>query len=266
MEYQARKASIDRRANVTPMPAHEPDARTSQQPPCTIAAQVSASDASKQRNLARLLSKKSKSRGTEESRRQRAQSVSTADEMRERSDSSSAAEKLQGVLGVLRARRSLSDSKKRSGTPGLLSRHRSRGIFGLDGTVGEGEEELQLEAQEESGEPVEPVVFIRADAFRAMPIPWPRCQDLVDSHALPQPDDLMIALSHGWPYQAHPDPIGVKTPAVLQLIERAQAMHAPRGQTVLFIDFLSVSQRPFSEGQPPRTAAEEECFGLALQS
>lgn len=36
------------------------------------------------------------------------------------------------------------------------------------------------------------------------------------------------------------------------------------GQAVLFYDFLSITQRPFARGQPPRTIEEQNLFHQAL--
>ena len=118
----------------------------------------------------------------------------------------------------------------------------------------------------------EPIRFVKAAILGSLPVPWPRCQDLPSgSHSLPESDDLMLALSHGWPYQTHPDPTGAKARETLRLIACAEAAHAPshvpsQGESVAFIDFLSVSQRQFVENSAPRSLLEEEAFTIAVQS
>ena len=40
----------------------------------------------------------------------------------------------------------------------------------------------------------------------------------------------------------------------------------PTGQTLIFFDFLSISQRAFAEGQPDRTPEMQAAFGAALKA
>lgn len=94
--------------------------------------------------------------------------------------------------------------------------------------------------------------------------PLPRCQD-IDAHlfAAPGPDDIVIAVSHAWRNQAHPDPNGTKTKLLQRLLPGMQS--GPSNRTLLFFDFVSISQRPFREGQEDRTEEEDQQFKAALK-
>ena len=100
--------------------------------------------------------------------------------------------------------------------------------------------------------------LVKAPSFDGqLSAPWPRQQDVSTAmHAAsaePEPEDLLVCVSHGWPYQTHPDPLGDKSAPLLSLLAEASAAHQCSGQTLVFFDFLSVTQRP-------RTAAEEASF------
>lgn len=108
--------------------------------------------------------------------------------------------------------------------------------------------------------------MILAERFKELPVPWPRGQDLPRScFRLPVAADLAVAISHGWPFQAHPDPFGTKAAVIQRLVQDTKQMHQPSGETVLFVDFLSMSQRPFLEGQAERTESERDAFAMALE-
>ena len=100
------------------------------------------------------------------------------------------------------------------------------------------------------------VRFVEASVFRSLPIPFPRCQEIAQGRP-PTADDLVVANSHAWPYQTHPDPLGEKAPIIHELLMQATAAHKPRGKTLTFLDFISVMQRP-------RTEEEEIQFLAAL--
>ena len=100
------------------------------------------------------------------------------------------------------------------------------------------------------------VRFVPASVFRSLVTPWPRCQEL-DDYSPPTADDLVVANSHAWPYQVHPDPLGKKTPVIRDLLAQATTAFKPRGDTLTFLDFISVMQRP-------RTKDEEIKFMAAL--
>mmetsp|Transcript_34128 Transcript_34128/g.98401 ORF Transcript_34128/g.98401 Transcript_34128/m.98401 type:complete len:887 (+) Transcript_34128:151-2811(+) len=109
--------------------------------------------------------------------------------------------------------------------------------------------------------------LVKASGLKEMSAPWPRNQDVPQEWFLmPKPRDLVVAVSHGWPYQAHPDPFGVKKSQVLELLEKATKAHNPPGDTAAFFDFCSVTQRPWRSGQPDRTPEQVELFGEALRA
>lgn len=109
------------------------------------------------------------------------------------------------------------------------------------------------------------VKMVLADSLNTLTAPWPRCQDLPQgAFKTPQADDLALAVSHGWPFQTHPDPVGDCASEVRRLVQQAVAVHKPTGDTVVFYDFTCVSQRPFCHGQADRTLEEVVAFKEAL--
>ncbi|MDC3321561.1 hypothetical protein OAV88_03060 [bacterium] len=69
---------------------------------------------------------------------------------------------------------------------------------------------------------------------------------------------VLVALSHGWFYQMHPDPQGVKIDIIVNTFGPRLRYEYPETQILFFYDFLSVPQYP-------RTALEEERFKLAMK-
>lgn len=111
----------------------------------------------------------------------------------------------------------------------------------------------------------EHIGFVRTSLFSELDAPWPRKQEVPkDAFRVPTADDLVVAVSHAWRYQSHPDPMGNKSDIVCQLAARAAREHTPKGGTLAFYDFLSVSQRPFLDRQADRTAEEQAQFKTAL--
>lgn len=109
------------------------------------------------------------------------------------------------------------------------------------------------------------IAMLREQSLRHLSIPWPRSQDHPAEHfKRPAPNDFAVAVSHGWPYQAHPDPLGAKAEVVKALLDEAVRKHNPMGETLCFLDFCSVTQRPFREGQAERTEEESRQFNAAL--
>lgn len=111
------------------------------------------------------------------------------------------------------------------------------------------------------------VRFIRASALEHLPQPWPRCQDLRnDLFKEPTVGDVVVAVSHGWPYQVHPDPLGEKLGPIKQLLQQVCVMLKVHvRQILLFIDFLCIPQQPFKHGQVARSREEQDTFSSALQ-
>lgn len=109
------------------------------------------------------------------------------------------------------------------------------------------------------------VRFLKRRAVEALQAPWPRCQDLpAQSFGVPRGEDFVVAVSHAWGYQAHPDPLGHKIEPLQKLLEQAEAVHEPKGATLVFADFISTPQRPFARGQRPRCPDEDEAFARAM--
>eukprot|EP00928_Gymnodinium_smaydae_P077661 TRINITY_DN6105_c0_g1_i1.p1 TRINITY_DN6105_c0_g1~~TRINITY_DN6105_c0_g1_i1.p1 ORF type:complete len:888 (-),score=90.62 TRINITY_DN6105_c0_g1_i1:43-2364(-) len=83
-------------------------------------------------------------------------------------------------------------------------------------------------------------------------------------NAQPTEDDLVVAVSHAWRYQTHPDPLNAETDDVKMLIAQAVQKNEQPGKTYMFYDFLSLPQRPFRPDQVDRTPEEVANFSHAL--
>jgi hypothetical protein len=106
--------------------------------------------------------------------------------------------------------------------------------------------------------------LLRAELFEQLPTPLPRSQDLPDSFfGTPAAGDVVIAVSHGWRNQSHPDPKGEKQASLNDMIS-CRIRKARGNRVFLFLDFLSLTQRPFRVGQKERTQDEEMQFKIAL--
>lgn len=113
----------------------------------------------------------------------------------------------------------------------------------------------------------EAVKFVKSTSVTALPVPWPRCQDAAGADfGNPTKDDLVIAISHAWSYQVHPDPLGEKVKVIDDTMKKAAADRRPSGNTLFFYDLLSVPQRPFRSGQPARTKEEDDKFAIGLKA
>jgi len=110
------------------------------------------------------------------------------------------------------------------------------------------------------------VDFVLLSTLPALPHPWPRNQDLPRSMvSIPSTNDLVLAVSHTWFYQRHPDPFGTESIITLDLARRAVAEHMS-GEALLFYDYLSVTQRPFRKGQAERSELQQRYFEAALKA
>eukprot|EP00931_Biecheleriopsis_adriatica_P115831 TRINITY_DN91584_c0_g1_i1.p1 TRINITY_DN91584_c0_g1~~TRINITY_DN91584_c0_g1_i1.p1 ORF type:complete len:600 (+),score=104.83 TRINITY_DN91584_c0_g1_i1:29-1828(+) len=107
--------------------------------------------------------------------------------------------------------------------------------------------------------------------------PWPRCQEVLQERseqavAWPERSDFVFAVSHMWFYQHHPDPYGEKADICNDLVaqaskaKRAASSCGDQGRTLVFFDYLCMTQRPFMDGQAPRTAKQEKNFRIALKA
>ncbi|CAE7947399.1 unnamed protein product, partial [Symbiodinium sp. KB8] len=103
-----------------------------------------------------------------------------------------------------------------------------------------------------------------------LPTPWPRCQELIEllgsQRKVPTKDDLILAVSHAWSHQLHPDPLGQKAQTVKELTYQAVKDYQIRGEALLFFDFMSMSQNPFQPGQRERTPQEQADFLKAINA
>ncbi|CAK9082102.1 unnamed protein product [Durusdinium trenchii] len=114
----------------------------------------------------------------------------------------------------------------------------------------------------------EVVSFTPLKVVEELPTPWPRYQEIVTqfgaSRKVPTKDDLVLAVSHAWSHQLHPDPLGKKAETVKKLTTEALKDHKISGEPLLFYDFMSMSQNPFEPGQPERSAKEQQDFLQAI--
>lgn len=112
---------------------------------------------------------------------------------------------------------------------------------------------------------LESVRLLKVSALRELPLPWPRCQDVPDAHvADPGPDDVVVALSHAWRNQVHPDPDGAKHRHVQGIVKALSKLHSS-DDILLFVDFLSIPQRSWRAGQTERTREEDRNFHSAIR-
>eukprot|EP00931_Biecheleriopsis_adriatica_P002086 TRINITY_DN10273_c0_g1_i2.p1 TRINITY_DN10273_c0_g1~~TRINITY_DN10273_c0_g1_i2.p1 ORF type:complete len:896 (-),score=148.72 TRINITY_DN10273_c0_g1_i2:147-2834(-) len=107
--------------------------------------------------------------------------------------------------------------------------------------------------------------LVRANKLKSMSVPWSRSQDLDMQHfKVPKANDLVVSISHAWPFQAHPDPEGKKADMINSHLSEIYDQMKPPGEVLCFFDFCSVTQRPFREGQQDRTEEQSMAFGDAL--
>jgi len=136
---------------------------------------------------------------------------------------------------------------------------RQRRSFRLHATLSSGQHPLTLHPDLLSC-----IQLLRKEAFFALPSPMPRCQDVpAELFGPPEQNDIVIAVSHAWRNQTHPDPCGCKLEVLQALLERVP--NWDEGKALVFFDFLSIPQRPFSAGQRARTAEESARFREALR-
>eukprot|EP00929_Paragymnodinium_shiwhaense_P006680 TRINITY_DN11061_c0_g2_i1.p1 TRINITY_DN11061_c0_g2~~TRINITY_DN11061_c0_g2_i1.p1 ORF type:complete len:356 (-),score=61.21 TRINITY_DN11061_c0_g2_i1:54-1121(-) len=111
------------------------------------------------------------------------------------------------------------------------------------------------------------ICFVTDKRLRDLEIPWPRRQELPEHFfSEPSSNDFVVAVSHAWRYQSHPDAMGNKERIVKDLLRQATAVHPFSDGCLCFLDFLSVSQRPFKKGQADRTPQELELFSAAIKA
>eukprot|EP00931_Biecheleriopsis_adriatica_P093648 TRINITY_DN67378_c0_g1_i1.p1 TRINITY_DN67378_c0_g1~~TRINITY_DN67378_c0_g1_i1.p1 ORF type:complete len:569 (+),score=102.82 TRINITY_DN67378_c0_g1_i1:64-1770(+) len=110
------------------------------------------------------------------------------------------------------------------------------------------------------------ISFLRAQLLDTLPVPWPRRQELQQELCTPNANDMVVAVSHMWYFQAHPDPLGEKAEALQDVLRKISLAAKPIGNVMLFIDFLGINQRPFNIDQEDRSEKELAAFGRALQA
>ncbi|CAE7201320.1 mobA [Symbiodinium natans] len=114
------------------------------------------------------------------------------------------------------------------------------------------------------------VTFTPVKCMEELPTPWPRCQELIEllgaKRKVPTKDDLILAVSHAWSHQLHPDPLGQKAKTVKELTHQAVKDYQISGEALLFFDFMSMSQNPFLPGQRERTPDEQADFLKAINA
>jgi len=108
--------------------------------------------------------------------------------------------------------------------------------------------------------------FIRLEELLRLSAPLPRCQDLPDDvFGVMRSCDKLVAVSHGWRFQVHPDPYGAETATLRRQLRRILDRYGGRGtELYVFLDFLAIPQRPFKPGQADRSDDEEDIFHEAL--
>jgi len=108
--------------------------------------------------------------------------------------------------------------------------------------------------------------FIRVDVLTTLEAPIPRCQDLTDDcFGVMRACDKLIAISHGWRFQMHPDPYGVEIQPMTELLQALQDVYRDSGvELYAFLDYTAIPQRPFRLSQAERTEEEQDIFQEAL--
>ena len=88
--------------------------------------------------------------------------------------------------------------------------------------------------------------------------PIPRCQGLPE-HAFARLTGrtILVALSHGWFFQTHPDPYGEKLYLIRNVFAPQLRERYPHTDIQVFFDYLASPQRP-------RTKSEDEIFAVAM--
>ncbi|CAL1148033.1 unnamed protein product, partial [Cladocopium goreaui] len=83
----------------------------------------------------------------------------------------------------------------------------------------------------------EVVCFPPVKVVQELPVPWPRYQEIVgklgDERRVPTQNDLVLAVSHAWSHQLHPDPLGIKAEEIKQLTAEALRDHKISGEPLL---------------------------------
>jgi len=104
----------------------------------------------------------------------------------------------------------------------------------------------------------ESVFFIPFSELAGLQSPYPRRQDINAAPMAAKSQDMVVCISHAWPYQTHPDPTGEKAQCINDMFREVNQVF-PDMDPLVFLDFVSVTQRP-------RTALDNELFQAALRA
>ena len=104
------------------------------------------------------------------------------------------------------------------------------------------------------------VDFVKLEFLETAKHPIPKNQRLNKTQAFGKLTgrSVLVALSHGWFYQMHPDPHGVKIDIIVKVFGPRLRKAYPETQILFFFDFLSVPQWP-------RTESEDKIFRVAMK-
>jgi len=107
---------------------------------------------------------------------------------------------------------------------------------------------------------VKNVDFVTLEFLQTATHPIPKNQrlDKIEAFGELTGRSVLVALSHGWFYQMHPDPKGLKIDIIVKKFGPRLRERYPETQILFFFDFLSVPQWP-------RTDEEEKVFRAAMK-
>ena len=107
---------------------------------------------------------------------------------------------------------------------------------------------------------VKHVDFVKLEFLERAKHPIPKNQLLNKQDAFHELTgrSILVAISHGWFYQMHPDPQGIKIDIIIKEFGPRLKKAYPETQILFFFDFLSVPQWP-------RTEDEEKQFRVAMK-
>ena len=124
----------------------------------------------------------------------------------------------------------------------------------------EGEKKFVHPLQKNDPILVKHVDFVTLEFLERAKHPIPKNQRLNKQEAFGELTgrSVLVALSHGWFYQMHPDPHAVKIDIIVKEFGPRLRKTYPETQILFFFDFLSVPQWP-------RTDAEDKIFRVAMK-
>ena len=124
----------------------------------------------------------------------------------------------------------------------------------------EGEKKFVHPLQKNDPILVKHVDFVTLEFLERAKHPIPKNQRLNKREAFGELTgrSVLVALSHGWFYQMHPDPHAVKIDIIVNEFGPRLRKKYPETQILFFFDFLSVPQWP-------RTDAEDKIFRVAMK-